>query len=218
VIFEAFQQADGTTSRKYGGTGLGLSISRQLTQLLGGELHVTSEPGVGSTFTLYLAVNNANDVVPPAALPAPRLIEPSSPEDLETTVAIRFHGEKVLIVDDDLRNVFALTAMLEQHGLDIVYADNGVAGVRALEQYKDIALVLMDVMMPELDGNATISAIREMSSHADLPVIAVTAKAMPEDRERTLAAGADDYVTKPVNNDLLLRLIANYLDAEEAVS
>ncbi|MEV4317321.1 HAMP domain-containing protein [Actinocrispum sp. NPDC049592] len=213
VIFEAFQQADGTTSRKYGGTGLGLSISRELTQLLGGELHVTSEPGAGSTFTLYLPVSNAQDVIRPS-IPQ---IEATDETDESPAIA-RFHGEKILIVDDDLRNVFALTAMLEQHGLDVVYADNGVAGVRALEQYKDIALVLMDVMMPELDGNATISAIREMSSHKDLPVIAVTAKAMPEDRERTLAAGANDYVTKPVNNDLLLRLIATHLDAEETVS
>jgi signal transduction histidine kinase/HAMP domain-containing protein/CheY-like chemotaxis protein len=221
VIFEAFQQADGTTSRKYGGTGLGLSISRNLTQLLGGELHVTSEPGAGSTFTLYLAASPAQSVPAqePAQLPAaPRPVVPVI-EHAETTEnpPIRFHGEKVLIVDDDLRNVFALTAMLEQHGLDVVYADNGVAGVRALEQYKDIALVLMDVMMPELDGNATIAAIREMSSHADLPVIAVTAKAMPEDRERTLAAGANDYVTKPVNNNQLLRLVAAHLDAEETV-
>jgi signal transduction histidine kinase/HAMP domain-containing protein/CheY-like chemotaxis protein len=227
VIFEAFQQADGTTSRKYGGTGLGLSISRQLTQLLGGELHVTSEPGAGSTFTLYLPVDNTQvpaAVIPAAPEPAPASTAParsvpiltdSADPASEDTPSIRFHGEKILIVDDDLRNVFALTAMLEQHGLDVVYADNGVAGVRALEQYKDIALVLMDVMMPELDGNATIAAIREMSSHADLPVIAVTAKAMQEDRDRTLAAGANDYVTKPVNNSQLLRLVAAHLDAEE---
>jgi len=218
VIFEAFQQADGTTSRKYGGTGLGLSISRELTQLLGGELHVTSELGSGSSFTLYLGVGAEL----PVAIGRPKLPEiievvTETTESTTDTSVPRFHGEKILIVDDDLRNVFALTAMLEQHGLDVVYADNGVAGVRALEQYKDIALVLMDVMMPELDGNATIAAIREMSSHRDLPVIAVTAKAMAEDRERTLAAGANDYVTKPVNNELLLRLIAQHLDAEETV-
>ncbi|WP_243727273.1 HAMP domain-containing protein, partial [Actinocrispum wychmicini] len=213
VIFEAFQQADGTTSRKYGGTGLGLSISRELTQLLGGELHVTSEPGAGSTFTLYLGVSTPVAPIRPIV----QEIVQTTEESTSDTTPMRFHGEKILIVDDDLRNVFALTAMLEQHGLDVVYADNGVAGVRALEQYKDIALVLMDVMMPELDGNATIAAIREMSTYADLPVIAVTAKAMAEDRERTLAAGANDYVTKPVNNDLLLRLIATHLDAEETV-
>ncbi len=181
---------------------------------------MTSEPGSGSIFTLYLAVEQPEKSLPaPSAAPmvveSPAQLEDEMDEDPSVPLSIRFHGEKILIVDDDLRNVFALTAMLEQHGLDVVYADNGVAGVRALEQYKDIALVLMDVMMPELDGNATIAAIREMSSHRDLPVIAVTAKAMPEDRERTLAAGANDYVTKPVNNNRLLRLISKHLDGEE---
>jgi CheY-like chemotaxis protein len=111
--------------------------------------------------------------------------------------------------------VFALAAVLEQHGLEVVYADNGVAGIRALEQQPDTALVLMDVMMPELDGNATIAAIRGMAAHADLPVIAVTAKATPEDKERSLASGADEYVTKPVDTDRLLGLIRTYLEADE---
>nr|WP_052407127.1 HAMP domain-containing protein [Allokutzneria albata] len=231
VIFEAFRQADGTTSRKYGGTGLGLSITRELTQLLGGELQVHSEPGRGSSFTLYLPLDSAvpdpNGVptiapvetpaeLPPAPRPQPMVIEPAALASMQTSA--RFHGEKVLIVDDDLRNVFALSAVLEMHGLHVVFADNGVAGVRALEQYDDIALVLMDVMMPELDGNATIGAIREMASHEDLPIIAVTAKAMPEDRKRTLAAGATDYVTKPVDTELLLQLIATHLEPENAQS
>ncbi|MCP2244975.1 ATP-binding protein, partial [Lentzea aerocolonigenes] len=208
VIFEAFQQADGTTSRKYGGTGLGLSISRELAQLLNGALRVRSEPGIGSTFTLCLPLGKVvNDtfVVPeptPIVAPAPVLAASGS---------IRFHGEKVLVVDDDLRNVFALTSVLELHGLEAIYADNGITGVRALEQYDDVAIVLMDIMMPELDGNATISAIRAMERYADLPVIAVTAKAMKGDREKSLASGATDYVTKPVDTEHLIRLIAYYL-------
>jgi CheY-like chemotaxis protein len=125
----------------------------------------------------------------------------------------RFHGEKILIVDDDLRNVFALTSMLEAHGLHVVFADTGVGGVRALERNDDIALVLMDVMMPELDGNTTIAAIRNLNRYADLPIIAVTAKAMKEDRAKSLASGANDFVTKPVDTDLLLRLIHAYLFA-----
>jgi len=227
VIFEAFQQADGTTSRKYGGTGLGLSISRQLTQLLGGELTVRSEPGVGSVFTLYLPEVAKPSVLPVPESPAPEAApETASPPELvpaarslpqlpDTRDATlpRFHGEKILIVDDDLRNVFALSSMLEAHGLQVVFADNGVAGVRALERNDDIALVLMDVMMPELDGNATMAAIRNISRYADLPIIAVTAKAMKEDRAKSLASGANDYVTKPVDTDLLLRLINTYLYA-----
>ncbi len=220
VIFEAFQQADGTTSRRYGGTGLGLSISRQLTELLGGELTVRSEPGVGSVFTLYLP-----ESVEPAVPDGAALGKPAPPE-LVTAARVlpqlhparvgapsRFHSEKILIVDDDLRNVFALSSMLEAHGLQVVFADNGVAGVRALERNDDVALVLMDVMMPELDGNATIAAIRNLSRYTDLPIIAVTAKAMKEDRAKSLASGANDYVTKPVDTDLLLRLISGYLYA-----
>jgi CheY-like chemotaxis protein len=208
VIFEAFQQADGTTSRKYGGTGLGLSISRELAQLLNGALRVRSEPGIGSTFTLCLPLGKvASDVV---VLPAPMPIVAPAPV-IANSGAIRFHGEKVLVVDDDLRNVFALTSVLELVGLEAIYADNGITGVRALEQYDDVAIVLMDIMMPELDGNATISAIRAMERYADLPVIAVTAKAMKGDREKSLASGATDYVTKPVDTEHLIRLIAYYL-------
>ena len=125
----------------------------------------------------------------------------------------RFHGERVLIVDDDMRNVLALTAALEAQGLRVVSADNGVAGVRELEQHEDVSVVLMDIMMPELDGNATIAAIRSMSVYADLPVIAVTAKAMKEDRDRSLASGATDYVTKPVDLDHLLGLLDRYVRA-----
>jgi CheY-like chemotaxis protein len=210
VIFEAFRQADGTTNRAYGGTGLGLSISRDLTYLLGGELAVRSEPGVGSTFTLYLPAS-AHSVPLTVAVVATPNGEPLA-EATTPAPAPRFRGVKVLIVDDDPRNVFALTAALEQHGFDVVSADTGVAGIRVLEQHGDVALVLMDVMMPELDGNATIAAIRNMSAHAGLPIIAVTAKAMPEDRQRTLAAGANDYVTKPVDANRLVDLIATHLE------
>ncbi|MGH3812193.1 MAG: ATP-binding protein, partial [Pseudonocardiaceae bacterium] len=232
VIFEAFQQADGTTSRRYGGTGLGLSISRQLTQLLGGELTVRSEPGKGSVFTLYLpeiteisqpsvpygaAQDTAGDkLAPPELVSAARSLPQlrSGPDQ----APLRFHGEKILIVDDDLRNVFALTSLLEAHGLQVVFADNGVAGVRALERHDDTALVLMDVMMPELDGNATIAAIRNLSRYADLPIIAVTAKAMKEDRAKSLASGAYDFVTKPVVTDLLLGLISTHLASQSVAS
>ncbi|WP_394329329.1 response regulator [Nocardiopsis sp. CNR-923] len=125
-------------------------------------------------------------------------------------------GQRVLIVDDDVRNVFALTSALEAQGLEVLYADNGRSGIAMLEANEDISLVLMDVMMPELDGNATTRAIRDMPQFADLPIISLTAKAMQGDRERSLAAGATDYVTKPVDLDHLLDVMRRWLTADPA--
>ncbi|MFG1665353.1 HAMP domain-containing protein [Streptomyces sp. Y7] len=372
TIFGAFQQADGTTSRKYGGTGLGLSITREIAHLLGGAVTVRSTPGQGSTFTLYLpvaradfegvfgggAVEQPQPVELPPAVPsetpsikaperrrrrllvvegrtrglltlvaeravadiAPDADDPRAAIDIITAVGaqeaasaladepchcvvlelgmpddegtrllqamegdsalasvpvlvhtghhvdlaqeqllrsradgrplaflssldelrerITLHlsaeepgdvlqlvrteesqralpqvvdntlfGRTVLVVDDDARNLFALSGALELHGFHVLHADNGREGIETLLAHKDVALVLMDVMMPEMDGYAATAEIRSMPQYADLPIIAVTAKAMPGDQEKSLASGANDYVTKPVDtNDLLSRV------------
>jgi Response regulator containing a CheY-like receiver domain and an HD-GYP domain len=117
----------------------------------------------------------------------------------------------VLIVDDDVRNVFALTSVLEGRGMNVVYAENGADGIRLLEEQPDISLVLMDIMMPGLDGYQTIASIREMPQFESLPIISLTAKAMKGDREKSIAAGASDYITKPVDTDRLLSLMRVWL-------
>jgi HAMP domain-containing protein/signal transduction histidine kinase/CheY-like chemotaxis protein len=120
-------------------------------------------------------------------------------------------GRKVLIVDDDVRNVFALTSALEAHGMEIVYAENGREALTQLKRNKDADLVLMDIMMPELDGYQTTEAIRQMPEFERLPIIALTAKAMKGDREKSIAAGASDYITKPVDIDQLVSLMRVWL-------
>src|SRR5690606_3630373 len=129
----------------------------------------------------------------------------------QTHAAQQLEGAHVLIVDDDVRNVFALASALELHGMRVLYADNGADGVRLLAEHPEVDIVLMDAMMPEMDGHETTRAIRRSERFAKLPVVFLTAKAMPGDRESALAAGASDYIAKPVDLDDLLELMAAWV-------
>jgi CheY-like chemotaxis protein len=120
-------------------------------------------------------------------------------------------GKKLLIVDDDIRNIFALTSLLERYDMEVLYAENGKDGIKLLQSTPGVDVVLMDVMMPEMDGYATMQAIRKMKKYRDLPIIALTAKAMKGDRERCIEAGASDYVPKPVDPAQLLSLLRVWL-------
>lgn len=236
TVFNAFQQGDGTTSRHYGGTGLGLSISREVAHLLGGLIEARSVPGEGSVFTLFLPLRTPEQAALGSAAPprhsdtdspdapvdgaaAPRPLPhpladvlqgsvPDEPLPEEPAVA---PGPTVLVVDDDARNVFALTEVLRREGMRVLRAEDGRTGLELLAEHDDVDLVLMDVMMAGMDGYATTAAIRALPAYANVPIVAVTAQAMPGDREKALAAGADDYVTKPVDADDLAARIHTWL-------
>jgi CheY-like chemotaxis protein len=122
-----------------------------------------------------------------------------------------FSGKKVLIVDDDVRNVFALTSVLEANGMEVLFAENGKDGVETLRANPDVDLVLMDIMMPEMDGYEAMQAVRAIPEFRQLPIISLTAKAMRGDREKSIEFGASDYITKPVDNDQLLSLMRVWL-------
>ena len=214
LIFEAFQQADAGTSRNYGGTGLGLAISRELAALLGGEITLASVPSEGSTFTLYLPVHHSG---PAAVLPASSHIPPAireigvPPHALQYPHHPALHGRKVLVVDDDARNIFALVALLENHQMEVLTATSGHRALEIIQSTPDLSLVLMDIMMPEMDGYETIRAIRKAPESRTLPILALTAKAMKGDREKCLEAGASDYIAKPVDTAQLLSLMQGWL-------
>ncbi|MRN55116.1 response regulator [Paenibacillus monticola] len=216
LIFESFQQADGTIERNYGGTGLGLSISNQLTTLLGGSLLLESELGVGSIFTLYLP-SLSSDFEPFEAAPtveilsSPVTVQQEIQELLPSEGSEVFQGKRVLIVDDDKRNAIALTVPLTQRGMKVFVADSGKACINILEQEK-MDIVLMDIMMPEMNGYQVMDWIRNTLQDANLPIIAVTAKAMNQDREKSLAAGASDYLSKPIQMNQLFSLMRVWLN------
>ncbi|MGC0406227.1 CheY-like chemotaxis protein [Streptomyces sp. SAI-126] len=154
--------------------------------------------------TLHLSAEQPGDVL--------SLVRPEEPQrSAAQVVDDSFVGRTVLVVDDDARNLFALSGVLELHGFQVLHADNGRKGIEMLLAHPDISLVLMDVMMPEMDGYAATAEIRSMPQYAELPIIAVTAKAMPGDQEKSLASGANDYVTKPVDTGDLIARVRQWL-------
>jgi PAS domain S-box-containing protein len=200
-IFEAFVQADSSTSIKYGGTGLGLSIARHLVELMGGSIGVESLEGQGSTFWFTAVFQKQADT---RGIPA---IE-TAVEAHTTTSAIR-----ILLVEDDPANQFAFNRLLSKSDHQVEIAENGLEALKLLEE-KDFDVVLMDCRMPVMDGYEATAAIRAPASRVRnraIPIIALTANAMREDRDRCIAAGMDDYLSKPIELPVLLAMLGRWV-------
>ncbi len=200
-LFQPFTQADGSTTRRYGGTGLGLAISRMLAELMGGEIGVESRPGQGSTFWVVLPFGP----VPAAA--ALRAVEPAPAPAPEARPA---GAVRVLLVEDDPLNRYLAERFLAQCGCEVVVAENGREAVEQVGR-EAFAMVFMDCLMPVLDGYQATREIRAAEHPGRrLPIVALTANAMSGDREKCLAAGMDDFVSKPVKRDDLQRVVARW--------
>jgi two-component system chemotaxis sensor kinase CheA len=228
-IFDAFKQADGATARKYGGTGLGLSISQSLANLLGGSISATSREGQGSVFTLFLplrreepeVMQNSRLFLNEVAVTVPEIHSTTGMNSTNVEMLLTpleeslLNGRQVLVVDDDIRNVYALANALEQYGMNVITAQNGYECLEMLERGEAKPdIIMMDIMMPELDGYETTRQIRERLNLKQLPIIALTAKAMKEDRDKCIAAGASDYLSKPLNMKEVLSRMKLWLSHE----
>lgn len=240
LIFETFQQADGATVRKYGGTGLGLSICKEFAKLLGGWITLQSEEGVGSIFKLIVPslpnglildqhlnigysevaatqvslepfTDYGADFANPVEIQKQKIIQKDEmPFSLSGDGDV-FQGKNVLIVDDDYRNIYALKTSLERRGMNILVAKDGIECLDVLQGSAEIDIVLMDIMMPNMDGYEAMSRIRNDLQFKELPIIALTAKAMKNDRDKCLEAGASDYISKPLNLDQLFSVLRVWL-------
>ncbi|MDF2924538.1 MAG: integral rane sensor hybrid histidine kinase [Paenibacillaceae bacterium] len=202
-IFEAFKQVEGNTSRKYGGTGLGLSISQELAGLIGGSIHVKSCPQEGSTFLLTLPVSGEISL-------AEREAAVTLVKDVPDVSHTPTQSVTILLVDDDMRNIYSLSSVLEEYGYSVICAANGYEALDFLKK-QPVDLILMDIMMPDMDGYEAMRMIRSNGQYGHIPIIALTAKAMKEDRDLCIEAGADDYISKPVRLDKLLSIIRVWL-------
>ena len=200
-LFKTFSQIDSSSTRRYEGTGLGLVLSKRIAQSLGGDVVLLrSELGRGSTFRITISKDSQ-------AEPAPKM-EPIQPVPSAVTHADHLIGKKVLIVDDSNDNQLLIQLYLKKRGIHSEFADNGAAAVhKALTNNYD--LVLMDMQMPIMDGYTATQTLREKGFKK--PIIALTAHAMMEDRNRCLAAGCNDYLTKPIDSNILFKTVLTYV-------
>ena len=201
-LFSVFEQADNSTTRKYGGTGLGLAITKKLSELMGGEAGVESKFGFGSTFwfTARLKKNEGRDALVPLVV-----------TEAEKIIRQRHQGRRILIVDDEPINLEVVKYMLEEVGFVVDTAADGVYALRKAQE-TSYAAILMDMQMPNLDGIEATEQIRELPDHYQTPILAMTANAFAEDRAQCLEAGMDDFIAKPLSPKLLYSVLLKWLE------
>jgi signal transduction histidine kinase/ActR/RegA family two-component response regulator/HAMP domain-containing protein len=236
-IFEAFHQVDGSTNRNYGGTGLGLAISREMSGLLKGEVKMQSEEGAGSKFTLYVPIHqpktsgavatkphsyqDAIDGISGAAKDLHVRMKTASEVSAEVVahdqLSVEGADKKIILLDDDVRGAFALNHFLKGQGFSVILANDGLLGLQKLFHEEDVDLVITDISMPELNGVEVIKSIRSHEKHKNIPIIAITADTTEECRERCLEAGANEFLAKPINLEVLLTTLSRYLTNEKHI-
>ncbi|WP_343598585.1 response regulator [Pseudomonas sp.] len=204
MMFVAFQQADSSISRRYGGTGLGLSIARTLAERMGGKLRGESREGLGSTFTLEMPLPLSSST--PATLPGAS----ANSAPLEV-------GKRILLVEDNPVNQSVIEAMLRSLGMEVSVAHDGLQAVEQVSQHQ-FAAVLMDCRLPQVDGYEATRRIRQLPACEQLPIIALTANALQGDRERCMAAGMNDYLSKPFRRTELQRVLQRWLPGRTAAT
>ncbi len=197
IIFERFRQSDYSVNRLYGGTGLGLSISKGFVELLGGKLWVKSEEEKGSTFYFNLPY-----------IPIRVVKEETKPDGKVSNY--NWKGKSILVVEDNENNKRFILEMLKKTNVQLIHVENGKKAVEYIQLNKNTDLVLMDIQLPEMSGYEATTKIKEF--HKKLPVIAVTANAMAEEKKKCFEAGCDDYISKPIEIDHLLAVIDGYFN------
>jgi CheY-like chemotaxis protein/anti-sigma regulatory factor (Ser/Thr protein kinase) len=211
-LFQPFVQVDSSLNRHYEGTGLGLALVQKLTDMHGGSVHVQSEVGKGSCFTIHLSCNQ--DVI--AELKEaefPRAVRASTSFEMAKASETHLSRGRVLLAEDNQPNILTIGEYLESHAYEVVVAHDGLEAIAKAQEINP-GIILMDIQMPAMNGLEAIAHLRTNPRFASTPIIALTALAMPGDRERCLQAGANEYLSKPASLKMLLKTIENLLASD----